>query len=223
MGLPPIHGELDTMGVVIAASSVWAILSATYRPVTAQVGTDLSRVPRRPGERPDGATSSMSTPFSPAGVLAFIHHDSRFVRIAGITSNPVTSWVTQQARNISMERADQANTSKFLVRVSRHQVHRLLRRGLRRRRHESHHHPHPSIPGPTPRVSASSAPSGASAPTECSSSAVATSKQSLPSKSSITTRTGPTAPSASDRPPVPMRPLPPSGTLTPPGYEEPIV
>jgi putative transposase len=38
------------------------------------------------------------------------------VRIAGITSNPVTSWVTQQARNISMEFADQANAIKFLIR-----------------------------------------------------------------------------------------------------------
>jgi putative transposase len=49
-------------------------------------------------------------------VLVFVHHDSRFVRIAGITSKPATSWVTQQARNISMELADQANAIKFLVR-----------------------------------------------------------------------------------------------------------
>jgi len=38
------------------------------------------------------------------------------VRIAGITTNPVTSWVTQQARNISMELADQANAIKFRIR-----------------------------------------------------------------------------------------------------------
>ena len=44
----------------------------------------------------------------------FIHHDSRLVRIAGITTNPVTSWVTQQARNISMELAAQTNPVKFI-------------------------------------------------------------------------------------------------------------
>jgi len=49
-------------------------------------------------------------------VLVSIHHDSRFVRIAGITSNPVASWVTQQARNISIELAEQANAVKFLIR-----------------------------------------------------------------------------------------------------------
>ena len=49
-------------------------------------------------------------------VLVFIHHDTRLVRIAGITSNPVTSWVTQQARNLSMELADQANAVRFLIR-----------------------------------------------------------------------------------------------------------
>jgi len=49
-------------------------------------------------------------------VLVFIHHDTRLVRIAGITSNPVTGWVTQQARNLSMELAEQASTIKFLIR-----------------------------------------------------------------------------------------------------------
>ena len=46
----------------------------------------------------------------------FIHHDTRLVRIAGVTANPVTDWVTQQARNLSMDLADQANAVKFLFR-----------------------------------------------------------------------------------------------------------
>jgi transposase InsO family protein len=48
-------------------------------------------------------------------VLVFIHHP-RPVRIAGVTANPVTDWVTQQARNLSMDLADQANAVKFLIR-----------------------------------------------------------------------------------------------------------
>jgi len=46
----------------------------------------------------------------------FIHHDTRLVRIAGMTAKPVADWVTQQARNLSMDLADQANTVKFLIR-----------------------------------------------------------------------------------------------------------
>ena len=49
-------------------------------------------------------------------MLVFIHHDSRRVRIAGITTNPVASWVTQQARNLSMDLADHTNALKFLIR-----------------------------------------------------------------------------------------------------------
>jgi len=46
----------------------------------------------------------------------FIHHDTRLVRIAGVAANPVADWVTQQARNLSMDLADQANAVKFLIR-----------------------------------------------------------------------------------------------------------
>jgi hypothetical protein len=46
----------------------------------------------------------------------FIHHDNRFVRIARITSNPLTSKVTQQTRNLSTELAAQTNPVKFLTR-----------------------------------------------------------------------------------------------------------
>ena len=49
-------------------------------------------------------------------VLVFIHHDTRFVRIAGVTAKPVAAWITQQARNLSTDLADQANAAKFLIR-----------------------------------------------------------------------------------------------------------
>jgi putative transposase len=49
-------------------------------------------------------------------VLVFVHHDTRLVRIAGVTAKPVADWVTQQARNLSMDLADQANPVKFFIR-----------------------------------------------------------------------------------------------------------
>jgi len=118
-GYRRIHGELATMGIVIAASSVWAILK--------RHGIEPS--PRRAGPTwteflTAQAKGLIACDFFHVDtillrrlyVLVFIHHDTRLVRIAGITSNPVTGWVTQQARNLSMELAEQASTIKFLVR-----------------------------------------------------------------------------------------------------------
>jgi len=118
-GYRRIHGELATMGIVIAASSVWSILKRR--------GIDPS--PRRSGPTwaeflPAQAKGQMACDFFSVDtvllrrlyVLVFIHHDTRLVRIVGVTAKPVTDWVTQQARNLSMDLADQANTVKFLIR-----------------------------------------------------------------------------------------------------------
>jgi len=118
-GYRRIHGELATMGIVIAASSVWAILK--------RHGIEPS--PRRSGPTwaeflTAQAKGLMACDFFHVDtvllrrlyVLVFIHHDTRRVRIAGVTANPVADWVTQQARNLSMDLADQANTVKFLIR-----------------------------------------------------------------------------------------------------------
>jgi putative transposase len=118
-GYRRIHGELATMGIVIAASSVWAILK--------RHGVEPS--PRRSGPTwaeflAAQAKGLMACDFFHVDtvllrrlyVLVFIHHDTRLVRIAGVTANPVTAWVAQQARNVSMDLADQANSVKFLIR-----------------------------------------------------------------------------------------------------------
>jgi hypothetical protein len=107
------------MGIVIAASSVWAI---------------LSRHGVEPSPRGSGPTWAEFLAAQAKGlmacdffhvdtvllrrlyVLVFIHHDTRLVRIAGVTAKPVADWVTQQARNLSMDLADQANAVKFLIR-----------------------------------------------------------------------------------------------------------
>src|SRR5579875_861134 len=118
-GYRRIHGELATMGIVIAPSSLWAILK--------RHGIEPS--PRRSGPTwaeflAAQAKGLMACDFFHVDtvllrrlyVLVFIHHDTRLVRIAGITANPVAAWVTQQARNLSMELADQANAITFLIR-----------------------------------------------------------------------------------------------------------
>jgi hypothetical protein len=118
-GYRRIHGELATMGIVIAVSSVWAILK--------RHGVEPS--PRRSGPTwaeflSAQAKGLMACDFFHVDtvllrrlyVLVFIHHDTRLVRIAAVSANPFTGWVTQQARNIAMDLADQANALKFLIR-----------------------------------------------------------------------------------------------------------
>jgi len=118
-GYRRIQGELTTMGIVMAPSSVWAILK--------RHGVEPS--PRRSGPTwaeflAAQAKGLMACDFFHVDtvllrrlyVLVFIHHDTRLVRIAGVTAKPVTDWVTQQARNLSMELANQPSEIKFLVR-----------------------------------------------------------------------------------------------------------
>ena len=118
-GYRRIRGELVIMGIVIAASSVWAILK--------RHGIEPS--PRRSGPTwaeflAAQAKGLVACNFSHVDtvflrrlyVLVFIPHDTRLVRIAGVTAKPVTEWVAQQARHLSMNLAEQASALKFLIR-----------------------------------------------------------------------------------------------------------
>ena len=49
-------------------------------------------------------------------VLFFIHHDTRRVFLAGITTNPTWAWVTQVARNVTAELRDAGIDIKFVLR-----------------------------------------------------------------------------------------------------------
>ena len=49
-------------------------------------------------------------------VLFFIELGSRRVRLAGVTTSPDGEWVTQQARNVLMQLADDRVEPRFLVR-----------------------------------------------------------------------------------------------------------
>jgi transposase len=118
-GYRRIQGELAAMGIPIAASSVWAILKRR----------EIEPSPRRSGPTwaeflATQAKGLIACDFFSVDtvllrrlyVLSFIHHDTRTVRIAGVTAHPVSDWVTQQARNLCMELAERAAAVKFLVR-----------------------------------------------------------------------------------------------------------
>jgi hypothetical protein len=113
------QGELVGFGVKIAASTVCAILN--------EAGIELA--PRR--QEPSWAdflraqaASILECDFLTVDtlflkrfyVLFVIELATRRVRLAGITTNPDGSWVTQQARNLLMQLDDEGVRPHFLIR-----------------------------------------------------------------------------------------------------------
>jgi putative transposase len=118
-GYRRICGELATMGIVIAPSSVWAILKRR----------GIDPAPRRSGPTwteflRAQAKGLIACDFFHVDtvllrrlyVLFFVEHDTRRVHIAGVTANPVSGWVTQQARNLCFDLAERTTPAKFLIR-----------------------------------------------------------------------------------------------------------
>ena len=148
-GYRRVHGELATMGIRIAPSSVWAILK--------RHGIDPS--PRRSGPTWAGFLSVQAKGLLACDffhvdtvllrrlyVLIFIHHDTRLLRIAGVTANPSPAGSpSRPATSAWNSRAPVGG--QVPGPGSRHQVHRFLRRRLRRRGHRDHQDPDPRTAG----------------------------------------------------------------------------
>ena len=114
-----VQGELVKLGHPIAAATVWQILH--------DAGID-------PAPRRTGPTWKQFLNAQAHGILAvdFVHvdtvvlrriyalivieHDTRRVRLAGITANPDGAWTTQAARNLLMDLGQRAASVKFLIR-----------------------------------------------------------------------------------------------------------
>ena len=106
------------MGIGLGAPSVWSILK----------GHGLDRSPPRSGPswaeflRAQAKGMMACDLFSVDTVrlrrlyvLVFIELDTRLLRVAGVTANPVAGWVTQ-ARNLSLEPSERTTPFKSLLR-----------------------------------------------------------------------------------------------------------
>ncbi len=118
-GYRRIHGELATMGVRLAPSSVWEILRRHgVEPSPSRVGPTWSEFVRAQ------ATTMLACDFFHVDtvllrrfyVLFFIELDTRRVHVTGVTASPVREWVTQQARNLSSVLAERTVAVRFLIR-----------------------------------------------------------------------------------------------------------
>jgi putative transposase len=118
-GYRRIHGEIAGLGVRIAPSTVWEILTrAGIDPAPRRTGPTWAQFLRSQAE------AIIATDFFTVDLLngaqvyclAVIEHATRRIHIVGATANPTAAWVTQQARNLLMDLEEYAETLKFLIR-----------------------------------------------------------------------------------------------------------
>jgi transposase InsO family protein len=118
-GYRRIQGELDKLGLRLAASTIAKILK----------DHGLGPAPRRSGPTwreflRTQASGVVATDFFHVDtvlfkrlyVLFFIDLGRRRIWITGVTAHPHAGWVTQQARNVTSDLADAEITTRFLVR-----------------------------------------------------------------------------------------------------------
>jgi putative transposase len=118
-GYRRIQGELATMGIVLAPSSVWTVLR--------RHGIDPSPMrkgPTWPEFLRSQTASLLACDFFTVDtvllqrlyVLFFIELDTRRVHVTGVTAHPTGAWVVQQARNLAVALEDRVHPIRFLIR-----------------------------------------------------------------------------------------------------------
>jgi transposase InsO family protein len=117
-GYRRILGELATLGITVAPSTVWEILKTNgIQPAPHRDHLTWSTFLR------SQAHALLAADFfdtnTPTGtrlhVLAVVEHATRRIRILGATAHPTAAWTTQMARNLVMDLQD-TTTVKYLIR-----------------------------------------------------------------------------------------------------------
>jgi transposase InsO family protein len=114
-----VHGELLTLGIKVAASTVWAILrQAGIDPAPDRPATTWPQFLRSQAQALLAADFIETVTVTGARmyVLAVIEHATRRVRVLGATAHPTAAWVAKAARNLVMDLEDARCRVKYLIR-----------------------------------------------------------------------------------------------------------
>lgn len=118
-GYRRMHGELATLGIKIAASTVWEILKTEgIDPAPDRASTTWADFLRSQADALLACDfiETMTLTGQRQYILAVIEHASRRVRILGTTAHPTAAWVTQAAKNLAMDLQDAGAKAKYMIR-----------------------------------------------------------------------------------------------------------
>jgi hypothetical protein len=113
-----VHGELLTLGITLAPSTLWQML----REAGIDPAPDRAATTRAVFRSQAGAllAADFIETVTPTGarmyILAVIEHASRRLRILGVTAHPTAAWVAQAARNLVMDLQDARSNVRYLIR-----------------------------------------------------------------------------------------------------------
>lgn len=119
MGNRRVHGELLTLGIKVAPSTVWEILrQAGIDPAPDRAATTWTDFLRSQAEALLAADFIETVTLTGARmyILTVIEHASRRIRVLGVTAHPTAAWVGQTARNLVMDLEDTGCKVKYLIR-----------------------------------------------------------------------------------------------------------
>jgi transposase InsO family protein len=118
-GYRRVHGELTTLGIKVAPSTVWEILkqagldAAPERASTTWADFLRSQADALPAcDFIETITLNGQRQY----ILAVIEHATRRVRVLGTTAHPSAGWVIQTIRNLVMDLHDAGCRAHFLLR-----------------------------------------------------------------------------------------------------------
>ncbi|WP_214108295.1 integrase core domain-containing protein [Acrocarpospora catenulata] len=114
-----MHGELATLGITVAASTVWEILQREgIDPAPERASTTWADFLRSQAEALLACDfiETVTLDGRRQYILAVIEHASRRVRVLGTTAHPTANWVVQAVRNLVMDLEDAGCRVRYLIR-----------------------------------------------------------------------------------------------------------
>ncbi|MCX4458272.1 integrase core domain-containing protein [Streptomyces sp. NBC_01340] len=118
-GYRRIHGELATLGIQIAPSTVWEILKTEgIDPAPQRTSTTWADFLRSQADAllAIDFIETVTLTGQCQYILAVIEHATRRIRILGTTAHPTATWVTQTIKNLVMDLEDASAKATFLIR-----------------------------------------------------------------------------------------------------------